>query len=806
MSSPDTDHANAIIANLSDGLLAFDRDCRYIEWNPAMERISGMKAADCIGRNAFEVFPFLKEIGEDKYFDAALSGQSVLTEKRSFHVPESGRSGYFEAHYSPMFDARGEVIGGTAVVRDITDRTLMEQRRAEAIAEEKGEERFRALVDLLPHIIWTADSQGRNQFTNRYSLDFLGLKEGTTEMDEWLHRIHPDDRELVDGTWRRGFEKQESFESQHRLKRASDGAYRWFLSRGFPVKNKQGEVIQWIGAATDIHEYAVASRRSMQLQWITAALSSAITPEQVADIVLSQGLAALGAKNGVVTVLSEDRGNLEIIAHKGYGADVTGQWRQIPMSAAIPLTESIRCRRLEYVGSLDDANRRYPLMAGPMKASGESAFAALPLIIANNAIGALGISFAEPKAIDEENERFMQTLAGLCSHAFARSRIYASERAARASAESANAAKNHFLATVSHELRTPLSSIVGYADLLANPQLPEEKRASFVDKISRNGKILTRLINDILDLSKIEAGHLTMELTEVNLGPFLHELVEHLKAEAESKGIVFKFTQKPDAPANVVSDPLRLRQILFNVCSNAIKFTDSGSVSLTLEGGAAGELVFRVEDTGAGIKPGAHDLLFRPFSQGHSNMTRKLAGTGLGLVIARQLARLLGGDVTLIASAPGRGSIFEIRIIPSRQPPPRNGRQHESPAPGRNCLAGLKILIVDDAWDVQTILSSLLESQGAKAEIAANGEDAVSRAPRADFDVVIMDIEMPLMDGYAAAARLRQSGFTKPMIAITANALADPRSSIQSGFNAHMVKPIDNRKLLETILRAVAHA
>jgi PAS domain S-box-containing protein len=796
----------SILACFGDGVLAFDTECRYIAWNPSMEKISGMKAQEVLGQNAFRLFPFLKEIGEDNFFYAALAGHSVLAEKRAFTVPNSGHSGFFEAHYSPLRGADGKISGGVAIVRDITERMQAEQKQTEIQAAKKGEEHFRILVDGLPHIVWTADANGRNQFTNRFGLDFVGLHEGNNDFEKWTPVIHPDDLPQVSQAWEQSLNRNEPFENEQRMKRASDGSFRWILVRAFPIKDQHGRTIQWIGAATDIHEHLTASKRSIQLQSITAALSSAVTPAQVAHIILSQGLSALGARNGVMCLLSNDRETLEVIAHQGYSEAIAKDWKWIPMSAQISLTDAIRHQRSIYVESIETAKQKYPTIVNAMEASGESSFVALPLVIENNAIGSLRISFQESVVFDEEHERFMLTLAGLCSQALARSRIYELERVARASAESANAAKSSFLASVSHEIRTPLSAIVGYADLISNSKIPPEKRQSFVDGIERNSRALTRLIDDILDLSKIEAGRLSLVNAEMDLESFLKDLAEPLRQEANRKGIDFKFEQKKGTPAKIVSDAFRLRQILLNICGNAIKFTDSGSVKLTVEfhpheSSRPEYLAFVVEDTGIGLKQEAHELLFQPFVQGHP--ARKLGGTGLGLVISRNLARMLGGDVTIASSVPDKGSVFEIRIAPFRKSSATVSSE-ETPEIKLNCLSGRRILIVDDAPDIRVILADFITQQGAEIDSAENGEEALGQVLKKAYDVIIMDLEMPVMNGLVATSQLRCAGFTNPIIAITANPLADYRASIHAGFDAHLIKPIDKRKLLQTIFRLLS--
>ncbi len=797
----DMDHLDKfIVENLTDGLLAFDRECRYIRWNSALEKISGLKASEVNGRNAFEVFPFLKETGLDEFYYSALAGDSRTTGKRAFNIPETGHSGFFEGAYSPLKNASGEIIGGVATIRDITQRVKE--------AEQTGEERFRAMVDRVQNIIFATDSQGRIIFTNEYGLKFVGLKDDQVEFQYWLSVIHPDDCSMVTQAWTSALRDGTTYELQTRLKRAADGAYRWVLARAHPIKTSQGDLIEWVGTVTDIHEQVIGSQRSVELQAISAELSSAITAAEVAEIFLSKGLAAAGGHCGVIALLAEDRQAVKLFASKGYSKSTIEKWKLIPLSLSIPITEAIHNRKPRYVYSIQHAKRQYPIIVEAMQASHEQAHAALPLIVKNEVIGVLSIGFPEPKSIEDDQERYMLTLAGLCSQALERSRVYESERAARSLAESANTAKSNFLATVSHEIRTPLSSIIGYSELLSKPNLAAEKRKEFISGIDRNGKVLIHLVDDILDLSKIEAGHLAVEKVEFHLASSLCEVIETLTQQADRKKIKFNFELNSAAPVKIISDPYRLRQILLNVIGNAIKFTEVGSVNVKMsiqeQTSMPSHLVFMVDDTGVGLARGVHAQLFQPFSQGHDDSGYRRGGTGLGLVIARKLARMLDGDVKLIASSPEKGSCFEVRIgvgDPSMilNHSARLEEKISSTRPEEISLAGMKVLIAEDAIDVQVILAAMLTEKDAEVHLASNGQDAIEFALLRDFDLIVMDLQMPILDGYAATAHLRDSGFTKPIVALTANALVDVRKSLKMGFDAHLLKPINANSFLRTV-------
>ena len=383
-------------------------------------------------------------------------------------------------------------------------------------------------------------------------------------------------------------------------------------------------------------------------------------------------------------------------------------------------------------------------------------------------------------------------------------------RQAKDAAEIANATKSAFLANMSHEIRTPLGAVLGFSELLlAGDMSPSERNAS-VEVIKRNGRLLSNIINDILDLSKVEAGKLDVEKIDVPLDEVIQAIGETLHAEAKEKGVELKVAAEGIIPAQIHTDPLRLRQILVNIVGNAVKFTNRGTVDVRIKllhtNDAATKLGFIVRDTGEGIKNEQIERLFTPFMQADVSTTRKFGGTGLGLVLSRKLARALGGDVVLNETAPGRGSVFIVTIDPGH---PENILFHTVEPKlkvvpnGVEALDSLKshrILIADDNIDNQTMVMRILRLAGAQVEVANNGRESVEMAMKGDYSLVLMDLQMPEMDGYEATRILREKGFKKPIIALTAHAMKEERQrTLRGGFTDHVTKPIDRDALVRTL-------
>ena len=377
---------------------------------------------------------------------------------------------------------------------------------------------------------------------------------------------------------------------------------------------------------------------------------------------------------------------------------------------------------------------------------------------------------------------------------------------------------------MSHEIRTPLGAVMGFAELLECGDVTAEERSDNVATIKRNGQLLLRLIDDILDLSKVEADRVEAERIDVALGELLVDLRSVHGLKAAEKGIKLHFTAEGLLPRRIVSDPVRLKQILSNLIGNAVKFTAKGTVEVAVAftkaaEGSRSQLGFTVRDSGCGMDEAAAARLFQPFMQADSSTKRKFGGTGLGLVIARQLARLLGGDVVLADSEAGSGSVFVVTIDPGPMSEKelvdgrslvsaRLGTGAKGDAPGV-CAApprldGLRVLVADDAADNRRLISWLLSRAGATVVMAEDGREAIAEALRGDFDVVLMDIQMPHVDGYEATTTLREQGYRRPIIALTAHAMKEELDRcLAVGCDHFLSKPIDHLELL-TMVRTSA--
>lgn len=369
---------------------------------------------------------------------------------------------------------------------------------------------------------------------------------------------------------------------------------------------------------------------------------------------------------------------------------------------------------------------------------------------------------------------------------------------ARAVAMEGIRSKGEFLANVTHELRTPLTSILGYAELLRDPRTPEAERAEYAGIIHNNGTHLLQLINDLLDLAKLDAGRMTVSRVACSPAEIVEQTVQLLRPAAERKRLALEYVVHDGVPRSIESDPDRLRQVLVNLAGNAVKFTFSGGVRIEVhaEGRAdrPSAIRFEVHDSGIGIDEETLARLFTPFVQAETATTRRFGGTGLGLAISNDLARLLGGRIT-VQSQRAQGSVFTLRLnLPE-------SRSDESwvALDAAQPLRGVRVLLAEDGDDNRRLLTHLLRAAGAHVETARNGFEACSHveATRAPFSVILMDLQMPELDGLGAVRRLRAAGCRTPIVALTANNRPNDRDAcIEAGCDDYLVKPIERAKLI----------
>lgn len=419
---------------------------------------------------------------------------------------------------------------------------------------------------------------------------------------------------------------------------------------------------------------------------------------------------------------------------------------------------------------------------------------------------------------DSLEERVEERTSQLLEEVSRRATIQRDLERAKAAAEEANKAKSRFLANMSHEIRTPLNGILGFTSLLLrNAATDEAERRDFLNTIHASGQHLLGLINDILDLSKIEAGQFTVERVVCPTQPLIAEVLGVLRVRSQEKGLRLTHRWNSRLPETIQTDPYRLRQLLINLIGNAVKFTERGVVEVVSrldDAGPQSRLVFEIIDTGIGIPADKLQDIFKPFVQADASVTRRFGGTGLGLAICRKLAKALGGTIE-VHSELGKGSTFTLTVetgslqdvellAPAQGDTLHTAAPALTPSAEQINLSGVSILLAEDGETNRKLFDLVLRRAGAAVKVAENGRIAVESALSQPFDAIVMDMQMPELDGYSASRALRTAGLTTPIIALTAHAMkGDEEKCREAGCSGYLTKPIDPDLLLRTLAESI---
>ncbi len=669
-----------------------------------------------------------------------------------------------------------------------TEQVHLSNEKLAAQALQDSEAQFRNFANSMPQLAWISRADGFVFWNNQGWYDYIGTSAKDIEHWDWQSVHDPLIPPTVLERWTESIVTGKNFDMTFPIKGA-DGKFRSFLTRINPIRDANDKIVRWFGTSTDIED-------NVQTQLKITKVQQEITNEKYKlEQIFHSATAAKALWVGENLVFEKVNSkyqdlfpNIELV-----GKTLFEVLPELEEQHFADIIVNVFLTGESFYG--DDVLARH---RRGKDGTIENRYYDVCYIQIRNSDGTpYGVYY---HAIDV-TERFlaMQKLKQLAMDL----------QNAKDEAEKANSLKSSFLANMSHEIRTPLGAMIGFADLLRDPSLSLEDHDNFINIMARNGEQLSTIIDDILDLSKVEAGQLTLEYIDTHPDIIAEDVISLLRLKAREKNIALEFIAESTTPVSIVSDPVRLKQILMNIVSNAIKFTFQGSVKVRIFGAAEGEnhklLYIEVTDTGIGIPPSENDRVFEPFVQVDGTHTRKFGGTGLGLALSRQLARKLGGDVTIPKTLEGKGTTFLIKV--EDQPKKRTilttriDRNPSTQLP-ENILNNVRVLIVEDSEDNRMYISFCLNKFGAIIDFAEDGEAGFKKALGGNHDIVLMDIQMPVMDGYSATAKLREAGFRKPIIALTAHAMTEVRRKcLNVGCTDHLPKPINPIDLICAIAK-----
>jgi signal transduction histidine kinase/CheY-like chemotaxis protein len=619
-------------------------------------------------------------------------------------------------------------------------------------------------------------------------------------------RFTEDDREFLDALSRVAgvtLERARQHESAQQAREEADGL-RERADKEIAQRQKTEQALR----ASETRYRALATRTT-RLHSLTAALSEAVTVDAVAKAVVQQGNVVVGATSGSVLLLVENGGALSVLHAEAYGRSVRDASR-IAVELGLCEADALQTRAPIFIASWDESQERYWRSATSAADAAYVSTAVLPLLVEGAPAGVLRFDFSVPVNFDSEYTALLVSVAQHCTQALDRARLYEAEQRARADAEEANRHKDEFLSIVSHELRSPLNAVLGWAAMLQKDTSDKALTARAVQSIHDNAARQARLIDDLLDVSRIVAGRTSLDLQEIDLGALIIGVVESFIPVAATSDVELGVPQLPSAV--VMGDPRRLEQVFFNLLANALKFTEPGGRIDIVAALVNSHVDVRVHDTGIGIEPEFLPYVFEPFRQANSTTTRNHGGLGLGLSIAKQLVDAHNGTIRVESDGPGKGTTFIVGLPVAAVPAsPRIGRapaaQRAVAAPPR--LDGVRVLGVDDELAAREIIGYALTAQGAEVTVASSAAEAFHILQDHDFDVLLADIAMPDEDGCALLRRVRSSANSKmasiPAAAVTAHARDEERRAVfDAGFQLHLVKPIEPGDLARAVER-LAH-
>ncbi|MES2354811.1 MAG: PAS domain S-box protein [Pseudomonadota bacterium] len=822
----------AIVESSDDGIIGKTLDAIVTSWNKGAEQIFGYSAEEMIGQSITKIIPVDRRHEEDFIVGQLRRGQPVQ-HYETMRITKNGQLLHVSLTSSPIRDADGVIVGASKIVRDIT-----KHKEAENALRE-SEERFRATFNQAAVGIAVANLEGRFLEANQKFLEILNYDADELNQLTFLDITHPEDVLYTKAKVRRllaGEITEYSLEKRYLRK---DGSVVWSLTTATLLKDAAGKPQRFIGIIEDITKRKQAEdalqdeTRILELLNRTGTvLASKLNLQEVLQTVTDAATELSGAQFGAFfynTPGEEDNADMFYT--------LSGASREYFDKFLYPRATSLFAPTFNGAAPIRYDNvREYPQygkMEGDMPDGHHPvrSYLAVPVISrSGDVIGELFFGHPAIGVFSERTERLVVGIAAQATIAIDNARLYdaaqraaedrekllESEKTARTEIERMSAMKDEFLATLSHELRTPLNAILGWSQVLRHRINNEAELYKGLDTITRNARLQSQLIEDLLDMSRITSGKVRLDMQPVEPISFIEAAIETVRPAADAKGIRLEKLLDP-AAGPISGDPNRLQQVLWNILSNAVKFTPKdGKVQILLQR-VSSYIEISVSDTGVGITPEFLPHVFERFRQADASTTRRYGGLGLGLSIVKHLVELHGGIVTVSSAGEGCGATFSVHLPLAAVHTYNDLRFHSQAsdviASGFKALdlSGIKVLVVDDEADARDLIKRVLLNCDAEVLTASTAAEALLLVEKERPHVLVSDIGMPNVDGFELLKRLRALGQTKggkiPVIALTAFARTEDRTrALRAGFLAYISKPVEPAELIATVASITGRA
>ena len=794
-----------MLASIGDAVIATDAEGVVQFLNPVAERLIGRPESETVGRPAGDVLRLLEDDGVRPAENPVARGlRGGPAGSRRDHEILEGHGGVrtpVEDNAAPICDSRGRLLGCVVVFRDVTERRRAEEMRLEVSRQ------YEAMGEAIPQMIWTAQADGSADFFNKRWYDYTGREFAGSKGWLWQTCLHPEDGVVCGNRWRRSVVAGTGFEAEARIRR-TDGVLRWHLIRALPVRDRNGTITKWFGTCTDIDD---RKRAEESLRFLAEA--STVLSASLDEIETLNGIAQLAvpriADLCTVHLVIEDSLQLAAVSHMDpRKVDLMVRIdREFPPGGGLAGDAPAGKTELlpEFGEEQLNAIARNEVHRALLGELGLASIIRVPLPGHHDNLGAIVFASTSPgRRYTERDLELAGELGRRTALALDNNRLFAQVTETKEEAENANAAKDRFLAVLSHELRTPLTPVLLCVEELSGDtsQAPELRAA--MKMIRRNIELEARMIDDLLDITRIQRGKLRLQRTATDVHALLRNSIEICGAGLRDKNLRVSLGLS-SAHHWVDADPARLQQVFWNIIKNAIKFTDAGgsivfrSSNRTRRGMT--RIQIQIEDTGIGIEPAFLSRIFDPFEQGERSRSRGLGGLGLGLAISKNLMDAHGGSIAVESPGHDLGSTFTIEL--DTIPAPDDARAGARPATESNQTAGVRILLVEDNCDTGGLLRKILQRRGYHVDLATTMECALSMAGHATYDLLVSDVGLPDGNGLELMRRLRETRAI-PGIAMSGFGMdEDIRRSREAGFSDHLTKPIGLARLEDAIEKAI---